>query len=408
MKCRFCKTSLKYIFVDLVNAPPSNAFLAPEELSLPEVYYPLKIFICHRCFLVQIDEYKKSEEIFDKNYAYFSSFSKTWLDHCRDYVEMISKRLNLSRNSQVIEIASNDGGLLQYFKKKNIPVLGIEPAANTAKVAIKNNINTLIEFFGTKLAKKLKKQNKMADLVIGNNVLAHVPNVNDFVQGIKILLKKTGTATLEFPHLMQLIENSQFDTIYHEHYSYLSFLTVRKIFKAHGLELFDIEEIPTHGGSLRIYANHIEDKTKKISPRVLQLIKKEISKGMNKLNYYQNFQLKVDSIKSDLLKFLIEQRKNGKKVIAYGAAAKGNTLLNYCGVKNDLIEFVVDKSPAKQGKFLPGSHIPVVNESEIRKFKPDYVLILPWNIKEEIIDQLSYVKRWQGKFVIAIPKLKII
>ncbi len=407
MKCRFCQKELKHIFVDLVNSPPSNSFLKKEELDMPETYYPLKLYVCHHCFLVQIDEYKKSKEIFNQNYAYFSSVSKTWLKHCREYVETISQRLNLSNKSQVIEIASNDGGLLQYFKKKNISVLGVEPTENTAQVAQKKGIPTLTKFFGSKLATQLKRQ-KMADLIIGNNVLAHVPDVNDFVQGIKIILKDKGVTTLEFPHLMQLIEQNQFDTIYHEHFSYFSFFTVRKIFNAHRLELFDVEEIPTHGGSLRIYAGHKEDKTKKVSPNVDQLIKKEISKGMNRLNYYRDFQTKIDNVKNDLMKFLFENQKNNKKVVAYGAAAKGNTLLNYCGIKKDLIRFVVDKSPEKQGKFLPGSHIPIVKESEIKKFKPDYILILPWNIQEEIIEQLKYARAWGGKFVLAIPKLKII
>jgi 2-polyprenyl-3-methyl-5-hydroxy-6-metoxy-1,4-benzoquinol methylase len=319
---------------------------------------------------------------------------------------MISK-FGFNENAQIIEIASNDGYLLQYFKQKNIPVLGIEPTLSTAKVAREKGIESWTEFFGVELAKKIIEQGRKADLLLGNNVLAHVPDINDFVAGMKVALKENGVITMEFPHLMQLIENNQFDTIYHEHFSYLSFLAVQQIFDKHGLSLFDVEEIPTHGGSLRIYAKHSEDNSKEISENVTLLQQKEINKGLNTLAYYQNFQKRVENIKYDFLSFLIEQKRNGKKVAAYGAAAKGNTLLNYCGIRKDMISFVVDKSPHKQGRFLPGSHIPVVSEDFISRERPDFVVILPWNIKEEIQEQLNYVRAWGTKFVTAIPELCI-
>lgn len=408
MKCRFCGVEIKFEVIDLINSPPSNSFLSKEELNEPELFFPLKIYVCNNCFLVQVDEYKKSNEIFNEKYAYYSSFSKTWLNHAKNYVNMIKNRFKLNKTSFVIEIASNDGYLLQYFKEKGIPCLGVEPASNTAKVAKQKGIEVIEDYFGVRLAQDLTAKNKKADLLIGNNVLAHVPDINDFVTGLKIILKETGIITMEFPHLMQIIENNQFDTIYHEHFSYLSFLTVMKIFESHGLELFDVEEIPTHGGSLRIYAKHKGDNSKKLSERVNNLINIELSKKINKLEFYKNFQNEANKIKYDFLQFLVNGKLNGKKIIAYGAAAKGNTLLNYCGVKNDLIEFVVDASPYKQNNYLPGSHIPIVNESEIKKLKPDFIIILPWNIKEEIMTQLNYVKEWDCKFVIPIPKVRII
>ncbi|SFF18156.1 class I SAM-dependent methyltransferase [Thermoflexibacter ruber] len=407
MNCRFDNLSLTHVFVDLGFSPPSNSFLSASQLNEPEVYYPLKLYVSERTFLVQIDEYKKANEIFSQEYVYFSSYSSFWLAHCKSYTEMIMKRFELNAASQVIEIASNDGYLLQYFKEKNIPVLGIEPTLSTAQVAQRKGIPTWIEFFGTDLAKKIVAENKQADLLIGNNVLAHVPNLNDFVAGLKIALKPKGIVTMEFPHLMQLNENNQFDTIYHEHFSYFSFLTVKQIFEKHGLTLFEVEEIPTHGGSLRIYAKHAENNDLPCSKNVDNLLAKEIAKGMNTLAYYQGFQQKVDKIKYDFLSFLLEQKKLGKKVAGYGAAAKGNTLLNYCGIKKDLISFVADKSPYKQGKYLPGSHIPVVSEEELKAEKPDFVVIFPWNIQKEIEEQLSYIRSWNGKFVVAIPELKI-
>jgi len=407
MKCRFCQHELHYEFIDLVNAPLSNSFLTEEQLNEPEVFYPLKLFVCDKCFLVQIDEYKKSDEIFSHDYAYFSSFSTSWLDHARKYVDMITGRLQLDAESHVMEIASNDGYLLQYFLEKQIPCLGIEPSANTAQAAREKGIETLKEFFGADLAERLAQEERKADLIVGNNVLAHIPDINDFVKGLKIVLKPGGVVTMEFPHLMRLIEDNQFDTIYHEHFSYLSFHTARRIFAKHGLILFDVEEISTHGGSLRIYASHDEDESKPVMPNVGGLLEKEASIGMLEIDYYLNFQQKADKVKYALLSFLLEQKKHGKKVFAYGAAAKGNTLLNYCGVKKDLIGFVVDASPHKQGKFLPGSHIAVVAEEEIKKIKPDYVLILPWNIKKEIMDQVSYIRKWSGKFVVPIPEIEI-
>ena len=406
MKCRFCHHKLTHEFIDLVNAPPSNSFLTKKQLSEPEIFYPLKLMLCEECWLVQVDEYKKSEEIFNQNYAYFSSYSTSWLEHAKRYVEMIIDRFGFDENSQVIEIASNDGYLLQYFQLKQIPVLGIEPATNVAMSAQEKGIETIEAFFGENLANRLVSQDKMADLIIGNNVFAHVPDVNDFAAGLKIALKDNGVITLEFPHLMQLIEQNLFDTIYHEHFSYLSFSIAKLIFEKHGLELFDVEQISTHGGSLRIYGKHKDDASKNISPNVTALLHEEKVKGMQTTEYYDGFQNKADRVKYDLIDFLIKQKKNGKKVAAYGAAAKGNTLLNYCGSKKDLIEFVVDASPHKQGMFLPGSHIPVVTEKEIKKTKPDFVIILPWNIKNEIMEQLSYIQEWGGKFVVPIPEIR--
>lgn len=408
MKCRFCNTELTHQFIDLVNSPPSNSFLTQNQLTEPEIFYPLKLFVCHECFLVQIDEYKKSSEIFDRDYIYFSSFSSSWLEHCKKYVEKMINGFGLKKNSFVIEIASNDGYLLQYFKEKSVPCLGIEPTASTAAEARKKGIETVEDFFGVSLAQKLKESGKEADLILGNNVLAHVPDINDFVKGMKILLKQTGMITMEFPHLMQLVENNQFDTIYHEHFSYLSFQTVKKVFNTHGLELFDVEEIPTHGGSLRIYARHAENNLLPVSKNVQNLISKEKNAGMLEISYYLDFQKKAYQVKNELLNFLLEAKKSGKKIAAYGAAAKGNTLLNYCGIKNDIINFVVDLSSYKQRKFLPGSHIPVVGEDFLKKEKPDYILILPWNLKTEIKNQLAYIKDWDGKLIIPIPKLEII
>jgi 2-polyprenyl-3-methyl-5-hydroxy-6-metoxy-1,4-benzoquinol methylase len=408
MYCRFCKTKLEHEFIDLINAPASNSFLKKEQLNEPEIYYPLKVMVCHSCFLVQVDEFKSSESIFNNEYVYFSSYSTTWLAHARKYVEMATERFHLGAHSSVMEIASNDGYLLQYFLEKQIPVLGIEPTRNTAEVAIKKGIPSITEFFGTELATQLVKEGKQADLFLGNNVLAHVPDIVDLVKGMKIVLKPNGVITMEFPHLLQLVSQNQFDTIYHEHFSYLSLYTIQKIFAAQGLTIFDVEELPTHGGSLRIFAKHEENTRQVVSDRVKMLLEKELGEGVNNLNYYKNFQHRALHVKLDLLNFLIDQKKNGKRVAAYGAAAKGNTLLNYCGVKHDLIEFVVDANPNKQNKFLPASHIPVVDETYLKKQHPDFVLILPWNIKEEIIKQLDYIREWGGQFVTCIPSLIII
>ena len=407
MKCRFCKNNLENEFIDLGNSPPSNSYLKKHELNEPEVFYPLKVLVCKKCWLVQIDEYKKTEEIFNSDYAYFSSFSTSWLKHCSEFANIISKDLHLNENSLVVEIASNDGYLLQYFKEKGIPVLGIEPTENTAKVAIDKGIETIVEFFGVKLAEKLITSGQKADLICGNNVLAHVPDINDFVGGLSLILKEKGTITMEFPHLFQLVKNNQFDTIYHEHFSYLSLTSVNTIFDFHNLNIHDVEEITTHGGSIRIHASHKNLNLEK-SSRYLDLLQREKNEGLESIEYYTNFQKNIAKIKLDLISFLIEQKRNGKTVAAYGAAAKGNTLLNHCGLKNDLIEFVVDANPFKQNKYLPASHIPIVEEKVITQNKPDFILILPWNIKDEIIEQLAYVKEWDAKFVIPIPSLKII
>jgi len=408
MNCRFCGNKLNYEFIDLVNSPPSNAFLTKNQLNEPEVFYPLKLFVCDACFLVQVDEYKKSGDIFNNEYIYFSSVSRTWLLHAKNYADMMVNRFGYDASSQVVEIASNDGYLLQYFQKKGIPVLGIEPAEGTSIVARQKGIETLGEFFGRKLAQRLADQGRKADLLIGNNVLAHVPDLNDFVPGLKVALKPQGIITMEFPHLMQLVDEGLFDTIYHEHFSYLSFMTVQSIFRHYGLEVFDLEELPSQGGSLRIFARHVEDSARDISGNVAIHLEKERLKGLHTMAYYDNFQSKADRIKYALLKFLIEQRESGRKVAAYGAAAKGNTLLNYCGIRKDLLPFVADASPQKQGKYLPCSHIRVVDEAEIRRYEPDYVLILPWNIKEEIMAQLDYIRAWGGKFVVPMPQVRVI
>jgi hypothetical protein len=406
MKCRYCRNELDTVFCDLQTCPPSNSMVLENELDNQEVYYPLKVLVCENCWLVQVDEFKKASNIFDSNYTYFSSFSTSWLKHSKSYTNYMIKRFNLNKDSLVVEIASNDGYLLQYFKEKNIPVLGIEPTSNTAEVAIKKGIPTIIDFFGSKLSsKKIKSK---ANLILGNNVLAHVPNINDFIKGVKLGLSKHGVNTFEFPHLLSLIKENQFDTIYHEHFSYLSLTFLIQIFKKHGLEIFDVQKIQTHGGSLRIFSKHIEDSTKTIEKSVNEFLLEEESFGFKNITTYMDFQKSVEKIKYDFLSFLLECKNNNKKVIAYGAAAKGNTLLNYCGIKgNDFIEFVVDSSPHKQNKFLPGSRIKVYDSSKISIYKPDYIIIFPWNIKEEIIDQLNYCKSWGAKFVIAIPELKI-
>ena len=409
MNCRFCKTPLNNKFVELVNCPPSNSFLTKDELNNPEVYFPLTIYSCPTCHLVQVDEYKKAREIFSENYVYFSSYSSSWVAHAKRYVDSMVKRFDYNEKSLVVEIASNDGYLLQHFKNLGVPVLGIEPTTNTAKVAIAKGIPSLTEYFTTDFANTLVAQGKKADLVLGNNVLAHVPDINDFVEGLKTILKSDGVVTMEFPHLLRMVEQCQFDTIYHEHYSYLSFTTVRKVFAAHGLEMFDVEEQSTHGGSLRIFAKHADDTSKPISPNVTNLLDREIAAGMLTSEYYKTFQGEVDDIKYEFLQFLINRRKEGSKVIGYGAAAKGNTLLNYAGVKgDDLVKFVVDAAPSKQGKYLPGSHIPVYAKEKIREFRPDYVIIFPWNLKEEVMQEHAYIAEWGGKFVVFVPRTRVL
>lgn len=407
MKCRFCSGSLSLV-LDLGSTPLSNSFLSKDQLTKKEPSFPLKLLVCEKCFLVQIAEYDNPLEIFDNTYHYFSSFSRTWLDHARRYVEMIIPRLNLGKDSFVLEIASNDGYLLQYFLAKNIPCLGIEPSENTAQAARKKGIEVISEYFGFESAKRISSNYGKADLIIGNNVLAHVPGLNDFVRGLAHMLDERGVITLEFPHVLNLIRQSQFDTVYHEHFSYFSLYTVVRIFAKHGLAVFDVEGIPTHGGSLRVYAKHDSDKSRYMNSSVSDLLDKEIKAGIDSLSFYTEFGGRADTVRKDLVSFLSARKQQGKKVAGYGAAAKGNTLLNYCGIKEDLLAFVSDLSPHKQGKYLPGSHIPVVAENYIRSEKPDYVLILPWNIKEEIIEQLSYIREWGGKFVIPIPELQII
>lgn len=405
--CRFCSTPLKHSFCDLGKTPLSNSYLKKEDLQKNESSYPLHAYVCDSCLLVQLEEFETPEHIFG-DYAYFSSYSDSWLAHCKRYVDKMTQELKLNASSQVIEIASNDGYLLRYFVEKKVPVLGIEPAANVAAVAEKSGVPSLVKFFGVKTAKELVAKGTKADLLLANNVLAHVPDLNDFVQGMKIILKPHGTITVEFPHLLTLINESQFDTIYHEHFSYFSFLTVEKVFAKHGIQLFDVEELPTHGGSLRIYGKHIEDQTRSVSERVIKLKEKEKKFGLDKLSVYLEFQKKAAHTKKSLLEFLQKAKKENKKTVAYGAPAKGNTLLNYCGVGVEFIDYTVDRSPHKQGLFLPGTHIPIKHPDEIAKTKPDYLVILPWNLKNEIMDQMSHVRSWGGKFVIPIPEIEVV
>ena len=407
LNCRFCNEPLTNIFVDLGISPLSNAFLKKEMLDNVEKKFPLCVYVCDNCFLVQLPEFEKPENIF-KNYAYFSSYSSIWLEHAENYVDMMIKKFDFNEKSVVIEIASNDGYLLQFFKEKNIPILGIEPAVNVAKVAKEKGIPTITKFFGVNTANELKKEDKLSDLIIGNNVLAHVPNLNDFVEGLKILLKSTGIITLEFPHILQLIEKNQFDTIYHEHFSYLSLNTIKRIFEFHNVIIFDVEEIPTHGGSLRIYAKHKINKNFEIKNSVNDLLEKEKDFGLLNLSFYLEFSRKVELVKKELIEFFNNTKQNGKKIVCYGAAAKGNTLLNYCGIGKENIEYVVDINSYKQGLYLPGSHLHIKKPEEIKKDKPDFILILPWNIKEEIMKDISFIHDWNGKFVIPIPKVMII
>lgn len=408
MGCRFCNHSLESVFIDLGHTPPSNSFFTLEELSGPEITYPLKAMLCDNCFLVQVEEQKNHEQIFNKDYVYLSSMSKEWLKHAKKYAYMTKERFGLDAKSQVIEVASNDGYLLDYFKEQGMNCLGIEPASSAAAIAKQKEIETLEEFFCSGLAKKLKEEHREADLLVGNNVLAHVPDLNDFVIGLKIALKERGVLTMEFPSLVNLIKDVQFDTIYHEHFSYFSFSTVRRIFKHHGLELFDVDELETHGGSLRIYARHERDDSKPISERVPVLLEKENKYGINNSEHYKGFSLRAEKVKRNFLRFLIDEKENGRKVIAYGAAAKGNTLLNYCGVKPDLISEAIDTTPFKQGKYLPGSHIPVYSESKLEELNPDTIVILPWNHKKEIREKLEKMSKPGTKFVTVIPEMEIV
>ena len=405
--CRSCDAPLSLSFADLGMSPPSNSFLKPEQLGRMEKFYPLHAWVCGSCFLVQLEEFETPEQIFG-DYAYFSSYSDSWLAHARAYTGMMTARFGLGPKSKVIEIASNDGYLLQYFAAQGIPVLGIEPAANVAKVAEKKGVPSLVKFFGTQTAKELVSQGTRADLLFGNNVLAHVPDLNDFVAGMKILLALRGVITMEFPHLLRLMQQNQFDTIYHEHFSYFSFLTVQQVFAKHGLALFDVEEISTHGGSLRIFARHAEDTGKAVTPRVADLLARERAAGLDRIDAYRAFDEQVKETKRRLLEFLIGAKRAGKRIAGYGAPAKGNTLLNYCGIRADFIDYTVDRSPHKQGCFLPGVHIPVYGPERIRETRPDYVLILPWNLKDEIAAQMADIRSWGGRFVVPIPEVKVL
>ena len=406
MKCRHCDSSLEHTFLDLGFAPPSNAYLTSADLTRPEMYYPLKIKVCDQCWLVQTEDYTQADELFSADYAYFSSTSNGWLTHAARYAEKMTQQLKLTQDSFVIEVASNDGYLLKNFVTAGIPCLGIEPTASTAAAAEKLGIPVMREFFGEQLGKRLANMGKRADLIVGNNVFAHVPDINDFTRGLKAALKPGGTITLEFPHLMSLLDHTQFDTVYHEHFSYLALYTVNRIFKAAGLRVWDVEELRTHGGSLRIYGCHTEE-ARETTPAVRALLADEAGRGLQTLAAYHNFQAKADRVKDDLLAFLIEQKRAGKTVAAYGAAAKGNTLLNYAGVKPDLLPFVADAAIAKQGKFMPGSHIPNLAPETLDKQRPDYLVILPWNIAVEVKQQNARLAKLGTKFVTAVPKLEV-
>jgi len=407
MNCRHCEHPLEHVFLDLGFAPPSNAYLSQADLNKPEHYYPLKLFVCERCWLVQTEDYAQADELFSHDYAYFSSVSQSWLAHAARYAEMITKRLDLNKQSLVIEVAANDGYLLKNFVAAGIPCLGIEPTASTAASAEKLGIPILREFFGQPLAQRLVTEGKQADLILGNNVYAHVPDINDFTEGLKTALKPGGAITLEFPHLMRLLEQTQFDTVYHEHFSYLSLYSVSQIFARAGLRVWDVEELPTHGGSLRVYGCHAED-SRVTAEAVSAVQAEEARRGMRSLVNYQAFQLRADRVKDDLLLFLIEQKRSGKRVAAYGAAAKGCTLLNYAGIKPDLLTYVCDAAPSKQGKYLPGTHIPIEHPDVLRQRKPDIVLILPWNIQAEVMQQMAHIREWGGKFAVAVPSITVL
>jgi SAM-dependent methyltransferase len=409
MKCRICGANLEEPFLSLGKSPVANSLLTREDLHKMEPYFPLDLYVCQSCWLVQLEEFEAPEKIFSSDYPYFSSYSESWLKHCKNYAEMMVERFGFDKNSFVVEVGSNDGYLLQYFKEHNIPVLGVEPAENVARAAIEKGIPTDITFFNTSYAKKMREKGKLADLIIGNNVLAHNPNLHDFVEAMKIALKPNGIITMEFPHLMKLIQENQFDTIYHEHFSYFSFYAVKKLFSLHELEIFDVEEIPTHGGSLRIYAKHKEADGKLLATtkRVEELLEKEKDFGLFDLQTYSNFKRKVEATKRAFLLFLIKAKNEGKKIVGYGAPAKASTLLNYCGVRTDFIDYTVDRNPHKQGKFIPGVHIPIKHPDKIKEDRPDYVIIFPWNIKDEIMEQLKYIREWGGKFVVPIPELKV-
>jgi len=404
--CRFCGTPLRHVVTDLGMSPLCESFLRADQIDGMEPFYPLVVFVCERCYLVQLKEYVGGEEIF-RDYAYFSSYSDSWLEHCRRYAQQMTEVLGLGPGSFVIEVASNDGYMLKNFVEAGIPCLGIEPARNVAEVAVAAGVPTIAEFHGVELATRMAAEGRQADLVAGKNVLAQVHDVNDFVAGLRLLLKPRGTITIEFPHLMRLVEENQFDTVYHEHFSYFSFLTAEAIFAAHGLTLFDVEELPTHGGSLRIYARHAADTTRPLTERARELREREVAAGLSTLAYYAAFDEQVKETKRKLLDFLIAARREGKTVVGYGAPGKGNTLLNYCGIRTDFVDYTVDRSPHKQGKFLPGTHIPIHAPERIFETRPDYLLILPWNLKDEIMGQMAGIRAWGGRFVVPIPETTV-
>ena len=407
MKCRFCATPLSDVFLDLGTAPPSNAFLSTEALQAPEIWFPLKLFTCPDCHLVQVDEVQRHAELFTPDYAYYSSYSRSWLQHAERYVETAVARLGLDANSLVVEVASNDGYLLQYVAARGIPCIGIEPTAGTAEVAQAKGIDTVVCFFGEAFGRELADTRGNADLIVGNNVLAHVPDINDFVAGLAQLLAPQGVVTMEFPHLMELVVNRQFDTVYHEHFSYFSFHTVRRIFAAHGMRVWDVEQLATHGGSLRVWACH-DAAAHADAPAVARMTGLEQAVGMFDLSYYQGFQAVAEAVKDEFLDFLLQQKRAGRRVAGYGAAAKGNTLLNFAGIRSDLLAFVADASPHKQGRYLPGARIPVMDEAFLRTARPDFVIVLPWNLRDEVTAQLAYIREWGGQFVFAVPSLEIV
>lgn len=399
-----CGSELRVTFVDLGMSPMCESYVPAEKLNHMEPFYPLHVYVCERCFLVQLQEYVSPEDIFTE-YAYFSSYADSWVEHMRRYADMIVQRLALTRDSLVVEVASNDGYLLQHFVRNGIPVLGIEPAANVAKVALERGIPTLVKFFGEATARELVAQGKQADLICGANVLAQVPKLGDFVNGLEILLKPGGVITIEFPHLLRLMAETQFDTIYHEHFYYFSLISAEAVFSSHGLKIFDVETLPTHGGSLRVYACRAGDSAKNVSENVQQLRREEEAAGLHRIESYANFAEQVKETKRKLLEFLIDAKRSGKTIAGYGAPGKGNTLLNYCGIRTDFLDFTVDRNPYKQGKFLPGTHIPIYAPEKISEVKPDYVLILPWNFREEIMQQMAHIREWGGKFVVPIPEV---
>jgi SAM-dependent methyltransferase len=405
--CRFCRTALRHTFVDLGMSPLCESYVQADQMNEMERFYPLHVKVCEKCYLVQLEEYVSREHIFSE-YAYFSSYSESWLRHASNYVEMISQRLNLGADNLCVEVASNDGYLLQYFVERGIPVIGVEPAINVAKAAEKKGVPTVVKFFGLETARAMVASGQAADLIIGNNVLAQVPDLNDFVAGIRTLLKPEGVATLEFPHLQRLMEQNQYDTIYHEHFSYFSLITAEKIFEAHGLTLFDAEEIATHGGSLRIYVRHADDQSKPVTSAVVRLRERELALGLDGLGAYASFSEQVQESKRSLLELLIQLRRAGKRIAGYGAPGKGNTLLNYCGIRSDFLEFTVDRNPYKQGRFLPGTHIPIFAPELIDKNRPDYILILPWNLLSEVTAQLAYARKWGAKFIVPIPQARVL